>query len=404
SYCVEGSRDLKSLALTDVDYFRVMVRNDAGRERGFVPLFAHHDVQVGERCPPQWAGCEEAYARLCGPDAFKKCGRQESSDELALLVRQGRSVRLLSDRTSLIELSRDAAPRPRAVLRGMMEGVWLSCSRYSPRPNAWELDDGWVLHGERDPAGEGACRMDAVDLRLDSDGDAEVLSVRPGAWICVGRAPSGGWSVSPSCGDRGGAAAYLAEMAQLEAAAVVAFEELERELTHHEAPASLVAEVREAAADERRHARTMGQLAERYGVVSVAVPERASVGIRGLRDIALHNVEEGCVRETWGALIGRYQAKHAGDPSVRAAMSVIAREESRHAALSWRIHDWILTRLHGDAAAEVTRHLGSLLRQTSPFAEPEPEVAALVGLPSRGVAAALDRALRLELTAAIGLS
>jgi hypothetical protein len=46
-------------------------------------------------------------------------------------------------------------------------------------------------------------------------------------------------------------------MAQLEAASIVAFDRLARELDAHGAPAELVAEARRAKTDEVRHARTL---------------------------------------------------------------------------------------------------------------------------------------------------
>src|SRR5262249_1654863 len=57
----------------------------------------------------------------------------------------------------------------------------------------------------------------------------------------------------------------------------------------------------------------------------------------------------GCVRETYGAPVARFQAEHAQDPAVAHLMAGIARDEARHAALSWAVARWAETRL--DAAA-----------------------------------------------------
>lgn len=55
----------------------------------------------------------------------------------------------------------------------------------------------------------------------------------------------------------------------------------------------------------------------------------------------MKSATEGCVRETLGVLIGMWQAPFARDPKARCAMARIARDEGRHAALSWQIVAWI---------------------------------------------------------------
>jgi hypothetical protein len=56
-------------------------------------------------------------------------------------------------------------------------------------------------------------------------------------------------------------------------------------------------------------------------------------------------VVEGCVRETYGALVAMHQAETAGDSDVRALMTDIAQDEMNHAALAWRIDAWAATKL-----------------------------------------------------------
>ena len=36
----------------------------------------------------------------------------------------------------------------------------------------------------------------------------------------------------------------------------------------------------------------------------------------------------------------------ASDPALRRTTRRIARDEARHAALSWRLHEWLLSQLH----------------------------------------------------------
>ena len=77
-------------------------------------------------------------------------------------------------------------------------------------------------------------------------------------------------------------------------------------------------------------------LARRYG----AVPERPVYSkvppVRTLEEIATENAREGCVRETFGAVMGLWESTQERDPVVAAASSVITHEELGHAELGWR--------------------------------------------------------------------
>ena len=113
----------------------------------------------------------------------------------------------------------------------------------------------------------------------------------------------------------------------------------------------------------------------------------------GLSALAIHNAVEGCVRETSGALIARWQAHAAPDRRIRATMARIAREETRHAALAWQIDAWARGRLDRAARARVatarTDALAALLRSA---ARPVPEtLVARLGLPTPAVATRLVR-------------
>jgi hypothetical protein len=80
---------------------------------------------------------------------------------------------------------------------------------------------------------------------------------------------------------------------------------------------------RRAARDEVRHARVMKKLARRAGGHVPGVQVQA-LHVRSLEEMALENVVEGCVRETFGAVVAMIQAERAGDARVRRAMRRIA--------------------------------------------------------------------------------
>jgi rubrerythrin len=137
---------------------------------------------------------------------------------------------------------------------------------------------------------------------------------------------------------------WLAQMAHDEAASASAFVALEVELRAHHAPADLRRRVLEAAADEVRHASMIRTLAEpRGGVVPPSVI--GDVPPRDLFAIAIENVVEGCVKETWLAMRAHVQAEVATDPQIAAALRVIAVDETRHAELARELDGWMRSKL-----------------------------------------------------------
>jgi hypothetical protein len=165
--------------------------------------------------------------------------------------------------------------------------------------------------------------------------------------VCLGRLTEG--LVVPSRG-RGATAvgAWLANAAWLEAASIPAFVRLARELVAHDAPRALIERAIGSAGDEARHAAIVGALARRHGARASA-PELASQAPRALEALAIENAIEGCVRETYGAVLALWQSHTASDPAVRDAFATIARDEARHAELGWEIDAWARSRL--DAAS-----------------------------------------------------
>jgi rubrerythrin len=148
---------------------------------------------------------------------------------------------------------------------------------------------------------------------------------------------------------------------------------------------------RRAAADEARHARAMARLIERRGGRRPRAPSRAPRSFGSLFELALHNEREGVVGETWGALVAEHQAEHAPAEDVREAMRAIAREETEHAALSFRIARWARRRLgreHARALDDARREAFTELRTTLGF-RPGDAAARDLGWPSRAKSAAM---------------
>jgi rubrerythrin len=145
---------------------------------------------------------------------------------------------------------------------------------------------------------------------------------------------------------------YFARMAHDEAASVHAFVRMHAELSRLGAPTELVSAAERSADDERRHARMMAKRARASGAPPSAA-RMARTRPRRLEAIARENAVEGCVQETFGALLLRWQAAHAANPSLRSLFARVAADETRHAALSWEVARWAEERLDAPARARV---------------------------------------------------
>jgi hypothetical protein len=233
-----------------------------------------------------------------------------------------------------------------------------------------------------------------VVLRVHPDGRQEVVSRTPLATtgFCAGRRPDG-YRVQGGVPCSSAVGAYLAVIAELEDAAVHAFGIMADELEDAGAPTALIASARAAQEDEVRHARAMTALARRRG----GAPRRADAPARAQRslvDMAIENAVEGCVRETYAALVTLFQAERAADPEVRKALAPIAVDEVAHAALSLRVGAWLSSQLDEASRAAVAearrRAMTDLAAELSE--DLDPELRRAVGLPSAAEAQALLRA------------
>jgi hypothetical protein len=234
-------------------------------------------------------------------------------------------------------------------------------------------------------------RVCAIDECLDVDGGTIpstgplTLECATGVGACgpgAGRRPEGFVRASPAwCGDAIGSA--LADVARLEAASVQAFRRLGSELTSMRAPRALVRAAERSARDEVRHARVMSRLARRHGAAPSPLRLTSERRARSLEAFALENAVEGCVRESFGALVATRQATHAHDPELAHAMGRIARDETRHAALAWRVARWIEPRLSDGARARVRRAIGEAFAALRCEVASTPvDVAGALGLPA----------------------
>jgi hypothetical protein len=248
---------------------------------------------------------------------------------------------------------------------------------------------------------EGCDGVTRHTLKVTTDGaisevNNQVLK-KPTPGCVIGRRPHG-LRQQPARPAQNALGAYFSDMAMLEAASVHAFERLERELSAHRAPRRLIVAARSAAHDEARHARVTTRLAKRFG----SRPLRPTIDpapLRTLADLAIENEAEGCVRETFGALLGTYQAARAHDPQVARALRQIAVDERRHAKLAWAVSHWSagrLSRAHRARVRDSRREAVALLSREIDRVPSSPLVL-VAGLPSTSVVRHLHSRAQREL-------
>ncbi|HCH61499.1 MAG: hypothetical protein CL927_19825 [Deltaproteobacteria bacterium] len=133
-----------------------------------------------------------------------------------------------------------------------------------------------------------------------------------------------------------------------EHASVAAFSRFAMQLVQLGAPADLLASTARAMADEVSHARSCFGVAARISGEPARGPGRLDVtgaleGALSPRQILEDLLVEGCMGETIAAAEASEEARLCRDPALREILVHIARDEARHAALSWRAARWILS-------------------------------------------------------------
>jgi len=289
-----------------------------------------------------------------------------------------------------------------------LPGVVTNTDFFQGPPDAGPGDAGEGDAGEETDAGAWRCEDECDEHHPNGNGTLQGCSFTSAGGDakvtctyyvkCVGRRPAEMEEPTLASVE---ACDLLLATAMLEEASIAAFVRLARELAHHRAPTELVARAREAARDEVRHTHAMSALAVRFGAHSERIPRTRAQQRRTPRlvDILIENAVEGCVRETFGALMAHVQAQLASDPVVRRTMTEIAVDESRHAALAWAIDAWgserVSARERRRISAARAKAVRSLVREIEGGPrEVEGSELGLVGaIEARALAASLERHL-----------
>jgi hypothetical protein len=224
----------------------------------------------------------------------------------------------------------------RAVLRAVLAvGDKSILTRVTPLARGWMLETVNLF--------EGGCGSSVGMARVVVLGSNVIVDVRANAYPrpCKGRRPPN-WNFTPS-------GRFFEDAACAEAASVEAFELIARELESFGAPRDLVLRARAAARDESRHADAMSR---RAGFE----PARARGLLSSNRtpfEAALDNAVEGCVNESFAAIVARFQSRMARDQDVAREFAAIADDECSHGDLARDIASWLEPRLGSSERARI---------------------------------------------------
>lgn len=237
-----------------------------------------------------------------------------------------------------------------------------------------------------------------VDCAVSYDGDAGTARTLTCTWHdnpskCISGRPPRGLLASRGSLSTSPLARHFANMAHLETASVVAFEDLGRWLEYYDAPKRLRARCASAANDERRHARLTRAEARRLGATIPRVRTKP-VAVPTLTELAIDNAEHGMVGETWAAVELLYATEHTPSASYANMFRSIAEDETEHAALSFTLHEWLCTKINADdrhLVEEAQTQALDKLASSPPLAE---ELVAALGLPNANAAYQLRSTVR----------
>lgn len=375
--CVEGGEPLPGVAPVVPAAYVELRTGEVGAEDGAVRRTR------GTRCAgaPDVPACEAAYAAVAfGENDGPLFGQtvQVASREL-VVVTDATGLRVLRTPGEVKAWLGPVDAPGDAVAVAELAGYAVGCSDVE-RGGVGASGEGYRVVATQITSSCDPLETTQVLLEVARDGAVRVVEqsvVDSESGVCIGRRPEGlapraGAPAVAAGGPGARAAAWLAEVARLEAASVASFERLADELAAFGAPDALVARARAAAADEIRHAALLRELAERRGAC-VEAPRVAPFRARSLEAFALENAVEGCVLETFGALVGMAQAELAADVDVRRVMRTVAADEARHGELAWAVHAWAVHRLPAEAALRVRATRDAALRAlVAAAAEAEP--------------------------------
>ncbi|WP_223642091.1 ferritin-like domain-containing protein [Corallococcus sp. EGB] len=400
--CADGGPAVSDLMLTPApDFVQLRYISTNGPGQVSVPFAA---ASSGQACATasDVPACETALEHATVNAGFHHVCLDFCSDAF-LVTTRGDEVKTYATLAELQQVLGTIDTGQEAVLKTFASGYTLLCSNKEQGAVKKNADGSFNVIGTKGYACGPGTELTQHVLKVSASGEVteqEKRVLEKGDPNCnIGRRPVG-LQAAEACESDEALGRYFANAAHLEAASVHAFLRLRDELALHGADLGLQDAARRSAMEEVMHAQVTERIARRFG----GTPQRPVVEelpLRSLVDVALENAVEGCVRETYGALLAHHQAMHARDLEVRQAMVHIAEDETRHAALSWDIDQWARPRLSEQERAslkEAQRRAVALLRQevAVPF---DASIVTEAGMPTPEAALALLDTLEQDLWA-----
>lgn len=348
------------------------------------------------------AACESALSGLSSQSGFASTCL-EFCTAYYLATTRGDEVAAITTLEGLKSFLGTIDTPQEAALLAFAQGYNLSCSELDRGAVRANVDGGFNVIATKGYACGRNTAVTRYVLEVSPSGEVKETRsdiIERGSPNCaIGRRPAGlRTAEGVACADALGR--HFASAAHLEAASINAFLRLREELELHGADVALRDAALRSALDEVLHTDVSARLARRFGATPRR-PEVEALPPRSLFAVALDNAVEGCVRETFGALVAHHQALHARDAEVRGVMVRIAEDETRHAELSWAIDRWAREQLPAnerEALREAQREAVATLREE--VAAPlEDSLVTEAGMPSPEVAASLVDSLARELWA-----
>jgi hypothetical protein len=387
------------------DYLELRATERIFTDGGYEPVSSKAMASVGTKCKTA-TDVDACNAAIDAAVSTKDLLRRPD-DFVAIawyfVVQSGDKVEVLDTKAAVLAFLGTIDTPEEARLVVALDGYEVLCGPNDVTPNG---QGGFTVIAKKSTE----CLNQFNGYVLDVAPDATItekqkvdLTDKDAGCAVAGRRPEGFRPGASAIAGENEVLAYLGTMHALEAASVPAFLRLADELSAHGAPEALVRRAEEAARDEVRHAAGFAWLRGLYGANAspqplIEIPNR----VRSLEELAIENAVEGCVRETFGALVAGYQAEVASDGPVRRLFATVAEDETRHAELAWDLADWLDSRLGASARERVRearlRALDELVAQLA-VAVPSEDLVHRCGMPSVEVSSVLVEGCR-ELFAA----
>ena len=188
--------------------------------------------------------------------------------------------------------------------------------------------------------------------------------------------------------------AWFARAAHAEHASVFAFAQLHRELSNLGASHELLSKIADAIREEASHTKMMKDFAKANKGNLKEIQEHP-IGSRSIWEIAVENLLEGCINESYAALQALYQSRHAQTDQLKGLFLTIAQDECKHAEIAREVHIFLCTLLTAEEQIKLqvlAKKQWKQLQETL-LVQPQLKDLKVIGLPSPSTAFKMAQAL-----------